>query len=144
MRIPASALTFRVLLPPRLFIEALEIAGAVALGRYCGARVSTALRAYPTHRTSVASTLKIVRFIIAYLAILTIVWTLEFSSLSFIHQIALIVLAAFVAGGVLDGRNPVVRAMCTRCGAAMTPLAETSSVIVFGCQTCGTTLSASK
>src|SRR4029078_5922000 len=107
--------TLALLLPARLFVEALEIAGAVAFGRYCGTRVSSALRAYPSHRTHVRGTLKIVRFLIAHLMILTIVWTLEFSGFSFQHQIALIVLSAFVGGGVLDGRGAVVKAVCSQC-----------------------------
>jgi len=129
------------LLPAWIFIEALEIAGAVAFGRYCGSRLESTLRAYPAHRSPVGGTLKIVRFIIAYLAILTVVWTLEFSTLPFIHQVAVIVLAAFVGGGVLDGQKPVVRAVFGRCGKQMTVLAGTSAATAFACQTCGTTVS---
>ena len=128
-------------LPVRLLVEALEIGAAMALGRYCGTRLADALRAYPAHRASVGGTLKIVRVIVAYLAILTIVWALEFSSLAFVHQIAVVVVAAFAGGGVLDGRTPVIRAVCGRCGKTMTPLAETSTAVAFGCRACGTSLS---
>lgn len=133
-----------VMAATRLFFEALEIIGAVWVGRYSGSRVSWTLRAFPAHRPSFSATLKIVRFVIAYVAILTIVWTLEVSDLSFIHQIAVIVFAALVAGGVLDSRGPVVKAVCSQCGKPMTALAETQAKIAFGCQTCGTTLSVAK
>ena len=143
MRPLASAGTFRALLPPWLFLEALEIAGAIALGRYCSTRVTAALRTYPAHRPRVNATLKIVRFIIAYMAVLTMLWALEFSTLSFSHEIAVVILGAFVAGSALDGRGPVVTAVCGRCGKPMTQLADTPAAVVFGCH-CGATISAPK
>ena len=143
MRLLASARAFRGTLPAWLFIEALEIAGAVAFGRYCGVRIATALRSYPAHRPSVQATLRIVRFLIAYIAILTMLWSLEFSNLSPVHQIAFVILAGCVAGAVLDHRGPIVIAVCSRCGKPMKRLAETPDRVVFGC-TCGTTVSASQ
>jgi hypothetical protein len=140
MRISQSPLTLVELLPPVIFLEALEIAGAAVLGRYCGTRVAGALRAQPYHRPPVGGTLRIVRFLIAYVAILMIVWALEFSDLSFSQEVAVIVLAAFVGGSVLEGRTALVKAVCSGCGKPMVMLAETSAVTCFGCQTCGTTL----
>jgi len=133
-----------LLLPPTQFLEALEIGGAVGFGRYCGTRVARALSAQPAHRPRVGGTLKVVRFIIGYLAILTIVWALELSYLSFSQEVAVIVLAAFLGGSVLDGQGPVVKAVCSGCGKPMAILAETSQVTAFGCETCGTTLSVPK
>ena len=144
MRISDSELSVGLSIPPSTFVEALEIAVAAAFGRYCALRVSHVLDALPAHRPGVAGTLKIVRFTIAYLAVLTVIWTLEFSALSFGHEIALIVLAAFVGGSAIDGRRTVIRAVCSGCGKQMTRLAETSQSVAFGCQTCGTTLSVPK
>lgn len=129
--------------PLGLFGEALEIAGAVMFGRYCGVRIAAALRKFPSHRPPVQSTLKIVRFIIGYIAILTILWSLELSTLSPIHEIAVVLLAGCVAGGVLGDRGPIVIAVCSRCGKPMKRLAETPDRVVFGC-TCGATVSASQ
>ena len=144
MRIQDSGVSVDLPVPPTLFVEALEIAVAAAFGRYCALRVSRALRTQPSHRPAVAGTLKIVRFTIAYLAVLTVIWTLEFSTLYLGQQIAVIVLAAFVGGGAIDDRRPVIRAVCSGCGKQMTRLAETSRSVAFGCQTCGTTLSVPK
>lgn len=133
-----------VLLPATLFLKALEIAGAAAIGRYCGSRLSDALNAHPAHRRHVAGTLKIVRFTIAYLAVLTIVWALEFSVLPLSEEMAVTVLAAFLGGGALDTKRAIIRAVCSRCGKEMTMLAETSRATAFACQPCGTTLSVPK
>jgi hypothetical protein len=127
-----------------LFIKALEIAGAAALGRYCGSRVSEALRAQPAHRQPVAGTIKVVRFMIAYLAVLTIVWALEFSLLSFSEEVAVTVLAAFVGGGALETDRPIILAICSGCGTPLTLLAETSRASAFACVRCGGTLSVPK
>jgi hypothetical protein len=134
------ALTFPQTL---VFVDTLEIAGAAALGRYLGVRVRNAFRSWPSHRPSVGGTLKIVRFLVAYVAILTTLWAVVFSTLPFIYQIALVIFAALAAGGVLDDRSPVFTAICSRCGKPMRQLAEGPEAVVFGC-TCGATVSAPK
>jgi hypothetical protein len=128
----------------RILVDALEIAAAVALGRYVGVWVSKALRALPSHRPDVNGTLRIARFLIAYLAIVTLLWTLEVSHLPFVHQVALVILAGFAVSGALRiGRGAVVVAICSRCGKPMTLLAETAEKVVFGCE-CGSTIAGPK